>query len=159
MERAFYHKVATQTLLDPKIDPAKIRAFFIHPSFARKGRKTILEACEREAKERFKSAEMMATLPGVKLYQVRGYTSDEEVEIPRRRRKKIICIRMKEGSQKIGCLYSLHKLELACHHRSETIYIHRLQLKVCRRNSNTRMNNTFCCPLLYKFGGDIQCLE
>ena len=25
---------------------------------------------------------MMATLPGVKLYQVRGYTSDEEVEVP-----------------------------------------------------------------------------
>ena len=53
-----YAQSRNSNLLVPKIDPAKIRAFFIHPSFARKGIGTaILEACEREAKEHgFKSA-------------------------------------------------------------------------------------------------------
>jgi GNAT superfamily N-acetyltransferase len=34
-------------LLDPKLDAAKIRAFFIHPAWARQGvGSKILEACE-----------------------------------------------------------------------------------------------------------------
>lgn len=86
-------------LLDPETDPAKIRAFFIHPEFARKGIGTmILEACEREAKaEGFKSAEMMATLPGVKLYAVRGYFGDEEVKVPVGENIDIICIKMRKN--------------------------------------------------------------
>src|SRR5439155_12316970 len=37
--------------LDPKTDPAKIRAFFIHPEHARKGiGRAILKACEDEAR-------------------------------------------------------------------------------------------------------------
>jgi len=37
--------------LDPKTEPAKIRAFFIHPEHARKGiARAILEACETEAR-------------------------------------------------------------------------------------------------------------
>lgn len=86
-------------LLSPEIDAAKIRAFFIHPRFARKGLGTkILERCEREAKAHgFKSAEMMATLPGVKLYAVRGYSGDEEVKVPVSENINIICIKMRKN--------------------------------------------------------------
>lgn len=86
-------------LLDPEADAAKIRAFFIHPDFARKGVGTlILEACEREARAHgFKSAEMMATLPGVKLYAARGYAGDERVAVPVGENRDIICIKMRKN--------------------------------------------------------------
>lgn len=93
-----YSKTRDSDLLDPKVDAAKIRAFFIHPDFARKGIGTkILESCEREAKAHgFKSAEMMATLPGVKLYAARGYTGDEKTEVPVGENVYIICIKMRK---------------------------------------------------------------
>jgi GNAT superfamily N-acetyltransferase len=85
--------------LDPAVDAAKIRAFFIHPEWARRGiGSAILDACEEEAREQgFASAEMMATLPGVKLYAVRGYAGDEEVDVPLDDTVSIKCIRMKKG--------------------------------------------------------------
>jgi len=85
-------------LLDPNTDAARIRAFFIHPDFARQGIGTqILEACEREARAHgFTSAEMMATLPGVKLYAVRGYTGDEQISVPIGENIDIICIKMRK---------------------------------------------------------------
>ena len=85
-------------LLDPETDAAKIRAFFIHPDHARKGIGTaILERCEAEAKAAgFRAAEMMATLPGVKLYAVRGYAGDERVGVPVGEGEEIICIRMRK---------------------------------------------------------------
>lgn len=60
---------------DPASEPAKIRAFFVHPNHARKGvGKALLAHCESEAKRHgFSHAELMSTLPGVKLYQVAGY--------------------------------------------------------------------------------------
>jgi GNAT superfamily N-acetyltransferase len=84
--------------LDPRTDAAKIRAFFIHPNWARKGIGTaILEACEREAKSfRFQKAEMMATLPGVKLYETRGYWGDERVGIDIGEGEKIVCLKMEK---------------------------------------------------------------
>jgi len=56
-------------------DAAKIRAFFVHPSWARKGLgKLILGACEEAAREAgFKEAEMGATLSGVPFYRKMGY--------------------------------------------------------------------------------------
>ncbi|MEP7077291.1 MAG: GNAT family N-acetyltransferase [Acidobacteriota bacterium] len=70
--------------------------FFIDPDFARKGIGTlILKACEAEAiSHGFKSAEMMSTLPGVKLYSVHGYTGDERVAVPVGEGVSIDCIRM-----------------------------------------------------------------
>src|SRR4029450_10586370 len=60
-----YEQSRDPVLLDPETEAAKIRAFFVHPDFARQGIGTlILEACEREANAHgFKTAEMMATLP------------------------------------------------------------------------------------------------
>jgi len=67
--------------LDPETEPAKIRAFFVHPEYARRGvGRAILSACEDEARARgFRSLELMATLPGVKLYRACGYEGDERV--------------------------------------------------------------------------------
>ena len=84
--------------LDPETDAAKIRAFFIHPRWARKGiGRAILEKCEREAKSfGFRSAEMMSTLPGVKLYSACGYAGGERVGVPVGEGEEIICVRMKK---------------------------------------------------------------
>ena len=67
--------------LDPRTDPAKIRAFFVDPAHARKGIGTLLLAkCEAEAKSRgFSRVELMSTLPGVRLYSARGYRGVEQV--------------------------------------------------------------------------------
>ncbi len=69
--------------LDPQTEPAKIRAFFIHPGHARQGiARAILENCEREARSSgFQSIELMSTLPGIKLYRACGYEGDERVEL------------------------------------------------------------------------------
>lgn len=85
--------------LDPTKDAAKIRAFFIAPHWARKGVGTaILEACETEARSfGFHHAEMMATLPGVKLYEVRGYQGDERADIDIGEGEKIVCIKMEKS--------------------------------------------------------------
>src|ERR1041385_263460 len=48
-----YGESRDSPLLDPASDPAKIRAFFIHPDAARKGiGRAILNACEEEARQR-----------------------------------------------------------------------------------------------------------
>jgi GNAT superfamily N-acetyltransferase len=61
--------------LDPKTQAAKIRAFFVDPASARRGIGTmLLEHCEKAAHSHgFSRVELMATLPGVKLYAARGY--------------------------------------------------------------------------------------
>jgi GNAT superfamily N-acetyltransferase len=72
------------TELDPATDAAKIRAFFIHPDFARRGLGTMmLERCEQDAMAHgFTRFELMGTLPGVRLYAARGYTAGERVDWP-----------------------------------------------------------------------------
>jgi GNAT superfamily N-acetyltransferase len=71
-------------LLDPKCDAAKIRAFFIHPEWARRGIGTLLlEACEDAAKSAgFSRFEMGATLTGAKLFRARGYVPVKNLEVP-----------------------------------------------------------------------------
>jgi GNAT superfamily N-acetyltransferase len=70
--------------LDPKTDAAKIRAFFVDPTAARQGIGTaLLERCESEAQRcGFQRTEMMATLPGVRLYEARGYVPGARVHYP-----------------------------------------------------------------------------
>jgi len=71
------------SLLDPAIDAAKIRAFFVHPAWARQGvGSAILEACEIAAgKAGFRRLEMGATLTGVPFYCQKGYETIEEKEV------------------------------------------------------------------------------
>ena len=68
--------------LDPKVEAAKIRAFFVHPEYARMGiARAILSLCESEARAGgFRSVELMSTLPGLKLYRACGYEGGERVE-------------------------------------------------------------------------------
>jgi N-acetylglutamate synthase-like GNAT family acetyltransferase len=63
--------------LDPAIDAAKIRAFFVDPGHARHGvGTTILRRCELDARDcGFQRLELMATLTGARLYSVHGYIS------------------------------------------------------------------------------------
>ena len=70
------------TALDPQSEPAKIRAFFVHPQWARKGiAQAILSRCEAEARAAgFRSLELMATLPGVKFYLASGYKESEQFD-------------------------------------------------------------------------------
>jgi len=65
--------------LDPSTDAAKIRAFFVHPDHARRGLgRLLIDRCEAEARAHgFRRMEMMATLPGVKLYEACGYMGQD----------------------------------------------------------------------------------
>jgi GNAT superfamily N-acetyltransferase len=71
-------------LLDPQRDAAKIRAFFIHPDWARQGiGGMILEACETAARAAgFTRYEMGATLTGAKLFGVKGYVAVKPISVP-----------------------------------------------------------------------------
>jgi len=73
-----------ESLLDPKTDAAKIRAFFVHPEWALRGiGSRILELCEEAARaEGFTRFEMGATLTGVPLYRRWGYAELERIELP-----------------------------------------------------------------------------
>mgnify|MGYP000899869797 CR=1 FL=1 len=68
--------------LDPRTDAARIRAFFVHPDFVRRGiGRELVDHCESAAMiEGFRSAELMATLPGVRLYAACGYVAGLPVE-------------------------------------------------------------------------------
>ena len=83
-------------LLHPATDAAKIRAFFIHPDFARRGiGSKILEACEAAARSAgFSRFEMGATLTGVPLYLARGYQILERIEVPLRNGHTLPVVRM-----------------------------------------------------------------
>jgi GNAT superfamily N-acetyltransferase len=72
------------TLLDPQRDAAKIRAFFIHPAWARRGvGSMILQACEEAAHAAgFTRYEMGATLTGAKLFAAKGYLAVKPISIP-----------------------------------------------------------------------------
>lgn len=72
------------SLLDPAREAAKIRAFFVHPAWARRGiGSVILEACEAAAKAAgFTRLEMGATLTGVPFYREKGYAAMEHLDVP-----------------------------------------------------------------------------
>ncbi len=74
----------SDNLLDPTIEAAKIRAFFVHPKWARKGLATeILAACEEAASGAgFSQFELGATLTGERMYSKRGYHAVERVSVP-----------------------------------------------------------------------------
>jgi len=77
-------KTEQDPLLDPEQDAGRIRAFFIHPNWARKGiGRRIIEACEEAAKaDGFTRMELGATLPGEPLYAALGYEVTDRFDIP-----------------------------------------------------------------------------
>jgi N-acetylglutamate synthase-like GNAT family acetyltransferase len=76
-------QVEEDRLLDPRIDAAKIRAFFVHPTWARRGiGSRMMEQCESAALEAgFKAIEIIATLAGEPLYRKFGYRVSQQFEI------------------------------------------------------------------------------
>lgn len=76
-------KTAPDPLRDPATEPAMIRAFFVHPDYARRGiGRRIMELSEAGATAAgFKTIEIVATLPGVPLYASFHYESVERFEI------------------------------------------------------------------------------
>lgn len=69
-------------LLDPAIDPARVRAMYTHPDHARRGvGRLILQLCENAARaEGFRAVELVATLAGEPLYRACGYAPVEPFE-------------------------------------------------------------------------------
>ena len=76
-------KSVNDELLDPAADAARIRAFYVHPNWSRKGvASKILTACENAARAAgFNRIELAATLPGEPFYLARGYQKYEPIEI------------------------------------------------------------------------------
>lgn len=77
-------KRAPERLLDPAVEAAKIRAFFVDPAMARRGLASLLMAeCEwAAAAAGFKSLETVATMPGVPLYRRLGFELVEHYQLP-----------------------------------------------------------------------------
>jgi GNAT superfamily N-acetyltransferase len=83
-------------MLDPGRDAAKIRAFFVHPEWTRRGiASLILKTCEDAAYARgFRRFEMGATLTGVPMYAARGYAKGEQIEVPLPNGMSLTVVRM-----------------------------------------------------------------
>ena len=71
-------------LLDPKSEPARVRAMYTSPAFTRRGvGRRILEICEAAARaEGFTSVELGATMGGKPLYAACGYNPIELMMVP-----------------------------------------------------------------------------
>jgi GNAT superfamily N-acetyltransferase len=69
-------------LLDPRVDAACIRAFFVAPEFARRGfGRALLAHCEAQARaRRFTRFALMATLPGVPLDAACGHVQGPPID-------------------------------------------------------------------------------
>jgi GNAT superfamily N-acetyltransferase len=76
-------KGAEDPRLDPARDAARIRAFFVHPRWARRGLARRLHgACARAAWDAgFRRFELMATRPGEPLYAALGFAVAERVVV------------------------------------------------------------------------------
>ncbi len=70
-------------LLDPAHEPARIRAFFVHPRWARRGiGAALMQACEAAARAAgFREMALMATLPGQPLYASAGFVAIEPAQL------------------------------------------------------------------------------
>lgn len=76
-------KTGPDPLLDPLVDAARIRAFFVAPGMARRGLGSRLMAhCSAQAAAAgFRTLQLAATLPGVPLYLASGFSELERFEL------------------------------------------------------------------------------
>jgi GNAT superfamily N-acetyltransferase len=83
-------------LLDPQRDAARVRAFFVHPDWARRGiGRSIMLACEQAiARAGFCNVDIVATLAGEPLYASFGYAVVERYDIPMRGGLNLPVVRM-----------------------------------------------------------------
>lgn len=86
---------------DPEVDPAVIRAFFVHPDAARQGiGRRLLDVCESAARAAgFVRFELTATLTGHPLYAACGYADVEKIDIPLAEGETLGAIRMQKPAK------------------------------------------------------------
>jgi len=72
-------KGAHDPLIDPATDPARIRAFFVHPAWARRGlARWLFDQCAADAAAAgFRALELVATLSGEPLYRALEFVEIE----------------------------------------------------------------------------------
>ena len=87
-----------ERLLDPLLEPARVRAMFVRADWTRRGLgRRILEACEAAARaEGFRRLSLMATLPGVPLYRAYGFSELGEHEVVMPDGVAIPCVSMEK---------------------------------------------------------------
>jgi GNAT superfamily N-acetyltransferase len=75
---------AADALLTPGKDAARLRAFYVHPAWSRRGiGRLITQACEAAARDAgFTRLELIATLPGQPFYEANSYRIVSPFEIP-----------------------------------------------------------------------------
>jgi GNAT superfamily N-acetyltransferase len=93
------YKSGADAILDPAVDPARIRAFFVHPDHARRGlARRLYDTCARAAHAQgFLAFELMATLPGVPLYAALGFEAIEPVAVPTAAGVALPCVLMRRA--------------------------------------------------------------
>ncbi|HTS52490.1 MAG TPA: GNAT family N-acetyltransferase, partial [Burkholderiales bacterium] len=76
-------KTAVDPLLDPSMEPARVRAFFVDPTMARRGLgRRLMNECIKEATAAgFHALELVSTLPGEPLYVASGFVITERFEL------------------------------------------------------------------------------
>lgn len=86
-------------LLDPSSEPARVRAMYTHPDFARRGvGRLVLSLCEAAAmREGFRSMELVATVAGEPLYLADGFSVVERIEVPTSTGVSVPCARMSKA--------------------------------------------------------------
>ena len=84
--------------LDPRHDPARVRAFFVHPQWERRGLgRRLLEASESAIRAHgFNRVELAATLAGEGLYAKFGYAVSERYDAPMPGGLTIAVVRMRK---------------------------------------------------------------
>ena len=92
-------KSGADPLLDPAAEPARIRAFFVHPAWARRGLGRLLfERCLAAARGAgFRELTLVATLPGVPLYTALGFVAGESFAVPMADGLELPVVRMGRG--------------------------------------------------------------
>ena len=89
-------KTEADNRLDPEKEPARIRAFFVHPDHTRRGlARKIFARCATDAADAgFHRLELASTLPGVPLYEALGFAAHEPIDVPMPGGLVLRCIRM-----------------------------------------------------------------
>lgn len=90
---------AADEVLDPRKDAARIRAFFVHPEWARRGiAGTLLDTCEEAIRlAGFRRIEIVATLPGEPLYRSAGYEVMSREELSLRDDLRLPVVKMQKA--------------------------------------------------------------
>ena len=91
--------VKDDNFLDPAVDPARVRAFFVHPDWTRRGiGRAILAECEAAAARMgFRTVELASTLAGLPLYSASGYVEVEGIAVPLKNGQTLPVVRMRKS--------------------------------------------------------------